>query len=140
MADPRVIEAGQSPASRPRQWGWLVLLSSTTTLVCCVIPIVLVMFGFGAAVASLYGNLPLLTFLGLHKEWTFAITALILLAAAFALYRPGRACPADPELARACAAADRWNRRLLAIALGIWLTGLFAAYMLLPLAEWLGYF
>lgn len=125
--------------SRPRKWGWLVLLTSTTTLVCCVIPIVLVLLGFGAAVASLYGNLPLLTFLGLHKEWTFAGTAAIMLAAAWALYRPGRACPADPELARACESADRWNRRLLWGALAIWLTGLFAAYALLPLAQWLGY-
>lgn len=126
-------------AARPRKWGWLVLLTSTTTLVCCVIPIVLVTLGFGAAVASLYGNLPFLTFLGLHKEWTFAITAAIMLAAAWALYRPGRTCPADPELARACESADRWNRRMLVGAFSIWLTGLFAAYALLPLAQWLGY-
>ncbi|KUO56072.1 MAG: hypothetical protein APF78_01905 [Sphingomonadales bacterium BRH_c3] len=123
----------------PRRWGWLVLLTSTTTLVCCVIPIALVFLGLGGAVASLYGNFPFLTFLGLHKDWTFAITALIMLAAAWALFRPGRACPADPELARACNTADRWNRRLLTIAFAIWLISLFAAYALLPLAQWLGY-
>lgn len=126
-------------SARPRRWGWLVLLSSSATLVCCVIPILLVTLGFGAAVASLYGNLPLLTFLGLHKEWTFAITALILLAAAWALLRPGRACPADPDLARACESTDRWNRWLLATAFAIWLVSLFAAYALLPFAQWLGY-
>lgn len=124
---------------RPRKWGWLVLLTSATTLVCCVIPIALVMLGFGAAVAALYGNLPLLTFLGMHKEWTFVLTAAILIVAAWALFRPGRACPADPELARACESADRWNRRFFGAALAIWLVSLFAAYALLPLAIWLGY-
>lgn len=125
---------------RPRRWGWLILLTSTTTLVCCVIPIVLVSLGFGAAVAAMYGNLPFLTFLGLHKEWTFLLTGIILLAAAWALFRPGRTCPADPELAKACQSADKWNRRLFFAASGIWLISLFTAYLLLPIAEWLGYF
>lgn len=128
------------PNSRPRRWGLLVLLTSATTLVCCVIPIALVMLGFGAAVATLYGNLPFLTFLGLHKEWTFVLTAVVMAAATWALYRPGRTCPADPDLARACERADRWNRRLLGASLAIWLVSLFAAYALLPVAIWLGYF
>lgn len=124
-------------SSRPRKWGWLVLLTASTTLVCCVIPIVLVTLGFGAVVAALYGNLPFLTFMGLHKEWTFALTALILALAAWALFRPGRACPADPELARACESADKWNRRLFFASLALWGIGFFAAYFLLPLALWL---
>lgn len=128
------------PPARPRRWGWLVLLTSSATLVCCVIPIVLVSLGLGAAVAATYGSLPFLTFLGVHKEWTFAFSAIVLLAAAWALFRPGRACPADPELARACEAADRWNRRLFTVAAAIWSVSFFAAYLLTPLAERLGYF
>ncbi len=120
---------------RTHNWGWIVLLTSTTTLVCCVIPIVLVSIGFGAVVAALYSNLPFLTFLGSHKDWTFILTALILVAAAWALFRPGRACPADPELARACEQADRWNRRLLFLSIGLWSMGFFAAYLLLPIAQ-----
>ncbi len=138
--DPLTVNETSDKQHRPRTWGWLVLLTSTTTLVCCVIPIVLVSLGFGAAVAAMYGNLPFLTFLGLHKEWTFLLTAIILLAAAWALFRPGRACPADPELAKACQSADEWNRRLFFVAAGIWLISLFTAYLLLPIAEWLGYF
>jgi len=37
----------------------------------------------GAVVASLYGSLPLLNFLGLHKIWTFIITAGILVSSAW---------------------------------------------------------
>lgn len=131
---------GGDGAPRPRRWGWLVLATSSATLVCCVIPIVLVSLGFGAAVASLYGALPFLTFLGVHKAWTFALSALVLIAAAWALYRPGRTCPADPELARACESADRWNRRLLTIAGAMWGVSFFAAFLLTPLATLLGFF
>lgn len=120
---------------RTHIWGWILLLTSTSALVCCVIPIALVSMGLGAAVAALYSNLPFLTFLGLHKDWTFVLTALILAAAVWALFRPGRACPADPELARACQKADRWNRRLLFLSMGLWALGFFAAYLLLPIAE-----
>lgn len=127
-------------APRPRRWGWLVLATSSATLVCCVFPIVLVSLGFGAAVAATFGALPFLTILGVHKEWTFALSALVLLAGAWALYRPGRACPADADLARACKDADRWNRRLLTVALAIWGVSFFTAYLLTPLAFRLGFF
>lgn len=125
-------------SSNPRKWGWFVLLTTSATLVCCVIPIVLVGLGFGAVVAALYGNLPFLTFMGLHKEWTFVLTALVLTLAAWALFRPGRACPADPELARACERADRWNRRLFFASLALWSVAFFTAYLLLPLTLWFG--
>lgn len=134
------MPVADQPPARPRRWGWLVLLTSSATLVCCVIPIVLVSLGFGAAVAATYGSLPFLTFLGVHKEWTFTLSAIVLLAAAWALFRPGRTCPADPELARACEAADRWNRRLLKIGAAIWAISFFAAYLLTPLADYLGFF
>lgn len=136
--DPLVNKVVDDNQPHPRKWGWFILFTSTTTLVCCVLPIVLVSLGFGATVALMYGELPFLAFLGIHKEWTFALTALILLAAAWALYRPGRTCPADPELVRAGQSADKWNRRLFLAALGIWIVSFFAAYLLLPIAELLG--
>ena len=134
------MPVAESAPARSRRWGWLVLLTSSATLVCCVIPIALVSLGFGAAVAAMHGAAPFLTALGVHKEWTFALSAIVLAAAAFALFRPGRACPADPELARACKAADRWNRRMLSIAAALWGVSFFTAYLLTPLADWLGFF
>ena len=123
---------------KPRQWGWLILFTSSATLVCCVLPIVLVSLGMGAIVASLYGNLPFLTFLGIHKLWTFGITAFILAMAACALYRPNRTCPADPELAKACTSAHKWNSHLFWISILLWGISFFAAYLLLPVTRWLG--
>ena len=124
-------------SQKPHKWGWLVLFTTSAALICCVIPIVLVSLGLGAAVAALYGKLPFLTFLGLHKGWVFLATGLILAIAAWVLFRPHRTCPADPELAKACARADKWNRRLFFVSMMIWLVSLFAAYALLPLSIYL---
>lgn len=135
-----VVDPNPDQAVRPRQWGWLILLTSATTLVCCVLPILLVSLGLGAAVAALYSNLPFLTFMGQHEAWTFGLTALVLLVAAWSLFRPGRHCPADPVLAKACISADRWNRRLFYVSVAIWTISFFTAYLLLPIAEYIGFF
>jgi hypothetical protein len=60
---------------------------------------------------------------------------LLLVASGGFVYRPGRTCPTDPELARACAKADRWNRRVWWFALSIWVIGTFMAYLWLPLRQ-----
>lgn len=124
---------------KPHKWGWLILFASSATLVCCVIPIVLVSLGMGAVVAALYSNIPFLSFLGLYKSWTFAATAAILILAAWALYRPGRSCPIDPALARACTSAHRWNSRLFWLSVALWLLSFFSAYLLLPMGQRFGF-
>ncbi len=117
------------------RWGWLVLFASTTTLVCCALPILLVSAGLGAASAALFANLPFLGALAHHKIWLFAGSGALLAAAGWALYRPGRACPADSDLAAKCEAAHRRNARLFAVSVLIWAIGFAAAYLSLPLLE-----
>ncbi len=129
----------QNNVKKPIKWGWLILFTSSATLVCCVIPIVLVSLGMGAVVAAFYGNLPFLTFLGIYKSWTFTVTASILLLAAWVLYRPGRACPVDPALAKACSSAHKWNTRLFWASVFLWSISFFSAYLLLPLGQRLGF-
>jgi len=119
---------------KPRKWGILMLFASTGTLICCAIPILLVSLGMGAVVASLASNVPFLITLSQHKEWMFAGTALLLLLAGWALYRPGRACPADPELGMLCAKAHKWNIRFFWGSVVIWCIGFIAAF-LLPLLQ-----
>ena len=119
---------------KPRFWGWTLIFTTSATLVCCVIPIVLVTIGMGAAVASLASSAPWLIALTMHKSWVFAVSGALIAAGAWAVYRPGRVCPADPELAAACASADKWNRRFVLAAGAMWSIGLFAAYGLVYLA------
>lgn len=129
-----------SDIKKPRKWGVLILFASTTTLLCCALPIVLVSLGMGAVVASVYGeHLPFLGLLGLHKDWTFNLTAGVLVLAGWLLYRPGRACPADIELAKACASAHKWNIRLYWLSVAVWCFGFVTAYMYAPFLEWINF-
>ncbi|MDQ7019659.1 MAG: hypothetical protein Q9M33_10900 [Robiginitomaculum sp.] len=117
------------------RWGWVLLFTSTTTMICCALPIMLVALGFGAVSAAMFSNFPFLVTLAHHKIWLFSGSAVLLLLAAWALYRPGRACPTDPVLAAACERADRWNRRFLIVSAGLWVIGFTAAYLSLPLLK-----
>jgi mercuric ion transport protein len=116
---------------------WLTLFAASGTLICCALPIVLVTLGLGATVAALTSTFPMLITIAQHKMWVFAGSGALLLLSGWLMYRPGRACPADPELARVCDRARVWNRRIYWGAAVIWSVGFFAAYLALPLRIWL---
>lgn len=115
---------------KPRTWSWLLLFTTSGTLICCAIPIALVSLGLGAVVASMASSMPWLVTLSLYKGWMFSISGVLIALSAWAVFRPGRACPADPELAAACERADRWNRRFVWVSGLLWLVGFGAAYAL----------
>lgn len=112
---------------------WLALFSSLGTLVCCALPLLLVTLGFGASVAALTNSLPFLISLSEQKEWIFLGSGAVLLLSAWLVYRPGRSCPADPQLQRLCNS----TRRIFWASAVAWGIGFFAAYLVLPLRLWL---
>ncbi len=120
-----------------RKWGWLVLITSSSTLVCCALPILLVSLGLGAVSASLFANLPFLVTLAQYKSWMFAGSGAVLIFTGWLLFRSGRTCPADPELAQLCDRAYRWNTRFFWSSVVIWVVGFAAAYLALPVYSWL---
>ncbi len=120
----------------PRRWAWLVLFASSTTLICCALPILLVSVGLGAVSAALFANLPFLVTLAKYKAWMFGASGGVLALSAWLLFRSGRTCPADPDLAEQCETAYRWNVRLLWVSVGIWVIGFVAAYLALPFYSW----
>ncbi|HET9397162.1 MAG TPA: hypothetical protein VFO36_14030, partial [Nitrospiraceae bacterium] len=90
------------------------LLASSATLVCCVLPAVLVSIGAGAALVGLVTAVPQLIWLSAHKTWVFVIAALFLVLSGIGLRRArGLPCPSDPVAARQCA-------RLRAISHGLY--------------------
>ena len=115
--------------TKPRQWGWAILFTSAGTLVCCALPILLVSLGMGTVAASLAANVPFLITLSLHKAWVFAFSGLLLLISGWFLYRPGRSCPVDPELANLCESAHKWNLRLYWGSVVVWTVGFFFAFV-----------
>jgi len=120
--------------TKPRSWSWLLLFTTSGTLLCCALPITLVTLGLGASVATMASAAPWLITLSQYKSWMFALSGTLIGLGFWAVHRPGRACPTDPELASACASADRWNKRFLWLSASMWCVGFIAAYAL-PLLQ-----
>lgn len=88
---------------------------------------------------ALTSSFPILIKLSQHKEWVFALSAGMLALSGWLMYRPGRACPADPELGRLCTKTQIWNRRVYWSSVTIWGIGFVAAFLLLPIRMWIGW-
>jgi hypothetical protein len=88
----------------------LALLTASGTLVCCVLPAIMVMLGAGAALAGLVSAAPWLVWLSAQKGLVFGVAAATLAASGWLLARARHApCPADPSLARACRGLRRFS-------------------------------
>jgi hypothetical protein len=93
------------------------LLASSATLVCCVLPAVLVALGAGAALAGLVTALPQLIWLSEHKPLVFGVAGALLAISGAALWAGRRApCPTDPDLARTCLRLRHTSAIIYAIA------------------------
>ena len=115
------------------RWGWLILFTSSATLVCCALPILMVTLGLGAVSASIFLTLPFLVTLAQHKLLVFITSGVLLIASAWVLFRRNRTCPADPELAVLCDKAHQFNKRMWWGSICLWLIGFAAAYFALPI-------
>lgn len=107
------------------------LIASSATLVCCVLPALLVALGAGAALAGLVTAVPPLIWLSEHKGIVFGIAAVALIVSTGALWRARYApCPVDPVLARACLRLRRVSWVLNSVALGCFAVGVTFAFVL----------
>lgn len=92
----------------------LTLLASGGTLVCCVLPAVMVALGAGAALAGLVTAVPQLIWLSEHKMGVFGVAFAALALSGLTLWRSRiLPCPADPQLAITC-------QRLRRVSMGVW--------------------
>jgi hypothetical protein len=107
------------------------LLASSATLVCCVLPAVLVSLGAGAALVGLVSAFPQLVWLSQHKTLVFGGAAALLAVSGFMLWHARRLpCPADPAAARACTRLRRAATVLYSAALFSFAVGALFAYLL----------
>jgi hypothetical protein len=111
------------------------LLASSATLVCCVLPALLVALGAGAALAGLVTAVPQLIWLSEHKPLVFGLAAALLAVSGLALWR-GRSlpCPADDQAVVACRRLRRISVVLYVLALACFAVGAAFAFVL-PLAS-----
>jgi hypothetical protein len=127
----------QDPADRSAVLSYFSLFTSVSTLLCCALPSLLVLFGLGASVASLLSFMPWLVALSRHKAWTFSICgALIALSFANMYYVAPRlqmkdACRSDGS--SVCRETSRVSKFLLWASLMIYVAAFFVAYLLGPI-------
>ena len=128
-----MTEAAQANAPLRRNLGlaMLALIASSGTLVCCVLPAVMVALGAGAALAGLVTNVPQLIWLSAHKALVFGIAGSMLGVSGAMLWNARRLpCPADPRLALACMRLRRASLILWAVGVGFTALGSLFAFAL----------
>jgi hypothetical protein len=104
----------------------LSLFASSSTLVCCALPALLVALGAGAALSSLVSVFPQIVWLSEHKLGLFVFAGVAMAGSGVLQWRHRSApCPADPALRLACLRTRRASWRvyllsLLALGVGGW--------------------
>ena len=115
------------------------LFTSFSTLLCCALPSLLVALGMGAVLAGMVSDFPFLVALSKYKNWTFLVAGLLIGFNFWLFYgrkRDYQTCEIDENgKETACDTAARWSKVILWISAGIYLAGLFMAYLLLPLQQ-----
>jgi hypothetical protein len=106
------------------------LFVSSSTLVCCALPALLVALGAGAALSGLVSVFPQLVWLSEHKVGLF-ITAGLLLLASGALQWQNRSapCPTDPKLRDACLRTRKTSVRVYWLSVAIYAVGGWFAFV-----------
>lgn len=121
----------QVPLHRNLGVAFLALLASGGTLVCCVLPAVMVALGAGAALAGMVTAVPQLIWLSEHKGWVFGSALTMLALSGALLWRARRLpCPTDPVLASACVRLRRGSLLVWSAALAFTVLGAAFAFVL----------
>jgi mercuric ion transport protein len=112
------------------------LFTSLSTLLCCALPSLLVLFGLGASVAAMLSFMPWLVTFSRHKAGTFALSGSLIALSFVNMYYispsiRSQECSADDPAA--CEEASRLSRILLWVSAVIYGIGVFVAYVLGPI-------
>jgi hypothetical protein len=107
------------------------LLATTGTLVCCVLPAVLVSVGAGATLAGLVSNFPQLVWMSEHKGLVFGLAGALLVLSGALIWRARRLpCPADASAALACMRLRKVSAVVFGISVLCFLAGATFAFLL----------
>ena len=124
-------------SNRSAVLSYLSLFTSLSTLLCCALPSLLVLFGLGSSIASLLSFMPWLVSLSRHKAWTFSISGALIALSFVNMYylaprlRPFGGC--DPADLSTCRDVSQISKILLWAATVTYAVGFFVAYALGPI-------
>lgn len=106
------------------------LFATSSTLVCCAIPALLVALGAGAALSSLVSVFPQIVWLSEHKVGLFSFAGLSMAASGWMQWRARSApCPLDPNLRDACLTTRRFSAKLYIASVFIYALGGWFAFI-----------
>jgi hypothetical protein len=106
------------------------LFASSSTLVCCAIPALLVAIGAGAALSSLVSIFPQIVWLSEHKAGLFAFAGVLLLGSGALQWRNRSApCPTDPALRDSCLRTRKTASTVYAVSVLLYLVGGWVAFI-----------
>jgi hypothetical protein len=107
------------------------LLATTGTLLCCVLPAVLVSVGAGAVLVGLVSAVPQLVWLSEHKALVFGIAGALLVISGILIWRARRLpCPIEPLAARSCMRLRRVNAAVYGASVACFAVGALVAFVL----------
>ena len=106
------------------------LFATSSTLVCCALPALLVALGAGAALSSLVSVFPQVVWLSEHKEALFALAGAALAISGWIQWRGRSApCPVDPRLRDACLRTRKAARRVYIVSVAFYAIGGWFAFV-----------
>lgn len=107
------------------------LLASTATLLCCVLPAMLVSLGAGAVLVGLVSSFPQLVWLSEHKAGVFAVAGILLAVSGAMIWRArSLPCPVEPDAVRLCTRLRRTSAVLYGISVVSFAAGSLFAFVL----------
>jgi hypothetical protein len=128
------MSGDSSTAQRSGWWASstsvLSLFTSTSTLLCCALPALLVALGAGAALSSLIAVVPQLVVVSEHKEAVFGFASAMLAVSGWLQWRNRFApCPTDPALREACTRTRRLSLWVYGISVLLYAVGGWVAFV-----------
>ena len=112
-------------------FSFLTLFTSLSTILCCALPIILVMLGMGAVFASLTANFPFIIWIAQQALYLFLIAGLLMAISGYFIFLRPQSCPADAKLAAICTKSKKFNKIIWWISLVILLVAFFFKYLLI---------
>ena len=112
----------------------LTLFTSSGTLVCCVLPMVVATIAGGASVGTLLTIFPWLIPLSMHKEWIFVLSGALIGINGYLTFRKTNEIACDTESGElGCTVIGKFNRRMFYLSSSIFLIGGFVSFLLTPI-------
>lgn len=119
----------------------LSLFASTSTLLCCALPTLLVTLGLGAVVAGAVSALPWLVPLSQNKGWVFFGAGLLIGGNWMLVKRWDRRAACEVPATggeNACQVASRFSRIVLGVSTALYAVGFIVAFVAFPVGQALG--